>query len=121
MTTYNQFDVVVVPFPFMETAGSKLRPALILSDTQTFNMPMQKAVLAMITTSNRFPWSLDISIDDLQGAGLRSPSIIRMKLFTLENRFPFREASPTIVRRIGTLSKPDCAKVEMALSQLFGM
>jgi mRNA interferase MazF len=113
MTTYNQFDVVVVPFPFMETAGSKLRPALVLSATQTFNMPMQKAVLAMITTSNRFPWSLDISIDDLQGAGLRSPSIIRMKLFTLENR--------SIVRRIGTLSKLDCAKVEMALRQLFGM
>lgn len=57
--------------------------------------------------------SLDISIDDLQGAGLRSPSIIRMKLFTLENR--------SIVRQIGTLSKGDCDKVEMALTQLFGL
>jgi mRNA interferase MazF len=113
MATYNQFDVVVVPFPFMETADSKLRPALILSDAQIFNTPMQKAVLAMITTSNRFPWSLDISIDDLQGAGLRSPSIIRMKLFTLENR--------SIVRKIGMLSKGDYEKVEMALNQLFGM
>ena len=113
MATYNQFEVVTVPFPFMETAGSKLRPALILSDAQAFNVPMQKALLAMITTSNRFPWSLDISIDDLQGAGLRSPSIIRMKLFTLEDR--------SIVRQIGTLSKGDCNKVEMALIRLFGM
>ena len=57
--------------------------------------------------------SLDISIDDLQGAGLRSPSIIRMKLFTLENR--------SIVRKIGTLSKLDCAKVDTALTRLFGV
>lgn len=104
MITYNQFDVVVVPFPFIETAGSKLRPALVLSDAQSFNSPMRKAVLAMITTSNRFPWSLDISIDDLQSTGLRSPSIVRMKLFTLENR--------SIVRQIGTLSKNDCAQVK---------
>lgn len=57
--------------------------------------------------------SLDISIDDLQGAGLRSPSIIRMKLFTLENR--------SIVRKIGALSKLDCAKVDTALTRLFGV
>jgi mRNA interferase MazF len=64
-----------------------------------------------MATYNQFD-VLDISIDDLQGAGLRSPSIIRMKLFTLEDR--------SIVRKIGALSKNNCAKVEMALTRLFG-
>jgi mRNA interferase MazF len=82
---YSQFNVVVVPFPFTDSSAVKRRPALILSDAGTFNTPMQKGVMAMITTATHQSWALDISIADLSAAGLNAASIIRMKLLALPN------------------------------------
>jgi mRNA interferase MazF len=82
---YNQFDVVVVPFPFTDGSTTKRRPALIISEQITFNTPMQKSVMAMITTATHQPWILDVNISDLSAAGLNNPSIVRMKLFTLDH------------------------------------
>jgi mRNA interferase MazF len=67
---YNQFDVVVVPFPFTDTGTTKRRPALILSDSETFNTQMSKSVMAMITTATHKPWALDVIISDLPSSGL---------------------------------------------------
>jgi mRNA interferase MazF len=59
---YNQFDVVVVPFPFTDNSTTKRRPALIISEQIAFNTPMQKSVMAMITTPTHQPWALDVNI-----------------------------------------------------------
>ena len=108
---YSQFDVVVVPFPFTDSSAVKRRPALILSDEETFNTPMQKGVMAMITTATYQPWALDISITDLSAAGLNAASIMRMKLFTLDYSL--------ILRRIGHLGKADTGAVMTSIEQLF--
>ena len=49
MPTFEQFDVVVVPFPYTDTATSKRRPALVLSDASSFNNKIGQSVMAMIT------------------------------------------------------------------------
>ncbi len=108
---YNQFDVVVVPFPFTDSGSTKRRPALILSDAGMFNTPMQKGVMAMITTATYQPWALDISITDLSAAGLNAASIVRMKLFTLDYSL--------IVRQIGHLGESDADVVMKSIEQLF--
>ncbi|WP_249263502.1 type II toxin-antitoxin system PemK/MazF family toxin [Microcystis aeruginosa] len=46
---YEQFDVVVVPFPFTDINATKRRPALILSDALAFNTSVGRSVMAMIT------------------------------------------------------------------------
>src|ERR1700749_1701407 len=73
------WDVVVVPFPFAETEGSKRRPALGLSQ-RSFNEGGH-TVLAMITTKTTPPWPGDSVVADLVSAGLEKPCIIRWKLF----------------------------------------
>jgi mRNA interferase MazF len=108
---YDAFDVVVVPFPFTDKATTKRRPALILSDAQAFNLQVGQAVMAMITSAKNSDWPLDIDIQDLDSAGLPSPSMIRMKLFTLDAKL--------IIRKAGKLADPDQAKVIEALRQLF--
>jgi mRNA interferase MazF len=99
------WDVVVVPFPFTERAGTKRRPALVLSAT-AFNANGH-TLLAMITTKAQPPWPGDTVIEDLPSAGLRASCIIRLKAFTLDNRL--------ILRRIGHLSATDCTCVTAAL------
>ena len=100
-------DIVVVPCPFVERAGARRRPALVLS-RRSFN-DAGHTVLAMITTSSRARWPGDVMITDLQAAGLRVECRVRLKLFTLDNRL--------IVRRIGRLAHSDKATVLKSLSR----
>jgi mRNA interferase MazF len=106
-----QFDVVVVPFPFTDKAASKRRPALVISDAVGFNAPIAHSVMAMITTASHAPWPFDVPIQDLAATRLAAPSLVRMKLFTLDHDL--------VVRKLGHLATPDCAAVSNALQQVF--
>lgn len=110
--TYKKYDVVTVPFPFIDSAMQKRRPALVLSDHATFNTKIGHSVMAMITSEKNAPWPLDVKIGDLKQAGLPAPSVARMKLFTLDHRF--------VVARIGALSDADRMGVEASLHSLLG-
>jgi len=107
---FDTFDVVVVPFPFTDKKTTKRRPALILSDAKVFNCQVGQAVMAMITSAKNSGWPLDIEIQDLDSAGLPSPSAIRMKLFTLDEKL--------IIRKAGKLASSDQDKIIAALRQL---
>jgi len=109
--TFNQFDVVIVPFPFTDTANQKRRPALVISDHLAFNATMSRSVMAMITTASHSPWALDINILDLPSAGLPHPSVIRMKLFTLDDVL--------VIKRIGALGQADQNATQKAIAKLF--
>nr|WP_249263552.1 type II toxin-antitoxin system PemK/MazF family toxin [Microcystis aeruginosa] len=69
-----------------------------------------KGEMLPITTATHSSWLLDVRITNLQAAGLKTPSIVRMKLFTLEHSL--------IVKRIGKLTVNDRSIVEKALKQL---
>ena len=93
------WDVVVVPFPFTDRREAKRRPALVLSQT-AFNQ-RGHSVLAMITSAAQSAWPGDSRIEDLASAGLSHACIVRLKLFTLDNRF--------ILKKAGRLSPVDRA------------
>jgi mRNA interferase MazF len=111
MATFDRFAVVKVPFPFADRLATKTRPALILSDAVAFNVPAGHSVLAMITSAKHSSWPLDVPLTDLATAGLPAPSIVRMKLFTLDHRL--------ILARLGTLCPVDRQSVSTAIAQLF--
>jgi mRNA interferase MazF len=110
MATFEQFQVVVVPFPYTDRATTKRRPALVLSDATAFNGRIGQSVLAMITSAQHSNWPLDVEISDLDSAGLPAPSIIRMKLFTLDHRMT--------IRTCGALGREDREKTRQALAKL---
>ena len=111
IVTYKQFEVVVVPFPFTDRTARKKRPALIVSSATAFNKSTQKSVMAMITTASHSPWALDVPIMDLNSAGLKAKSIVRMKLFTLDDVL--------VIKKIGKLAVSDCSNLKKSLQQLF--
>jgi mRNA interferase MazF len=108
--TYKPFDVVVVPFPFTDVKADKRRPALILSSDAKFNKRSGHSVLAMITSQNNPDWPLDTKLTGNHQTGLKTPSKVRMKLFTLDNRL--------IVRKIGKLTIEDKKAVSNSLRSL---
>jgi mRNA interferase MazF len=103
------WDVVVVPFPFVEKAGARKRPALALS-ARSFN-EAGSTILAMITTRGHRPWPGDTELTDYQAAGLRVPCLVRLKLFTLDNRL--------LAKKIGRLRAEDRARVLAELRRYF--
>lgn len=106
----DQWDVVVVPFPFSERPAAKRRPALVLS-RRTFNRGGH-TVLAMITSGPHSPWPGDSALSDYRAAGLKVPCIVRLKLFTLDNRL--------LLRTIGRLSATDHRAVVASLEAYLG-
>jgi len=107
---YDRFEVVIVPFPFTDKAQVKRRPALVLSSHRAFGKLAGHSVLAMITSAKNPPWPLDVPIADLSQAGLPAPSVVRMKLFTLDHRF--------IIASSGMLATKDRKAVTKALEAL---
>ncbi len=106
---YEAFDVVVVPFPFTDRNTTKRRPALVISNADTFNKHVGQSVLAMITSAKNSDWPLDTEIEDLDAAGLPSASIVRMKLFTLDDKL--------ILRKAGALAKNDQQKISKVVKK----
>ena len=109
---FEQWQVVVVPFPFAERPARHRRPALVVSRPDGLGNVIGHSVLAMITSAAHRRWPLDVPVSDLAEAGLPAPSVVRMKLFTLDDRL--------IERSVGTLGRSDAHAVELALARLLG-
>ena len=110
--TFDQYDVVRVPFPFTDTNATKNRPALVLSDAVLFNDHIGHSAMAMITSKGNDPWPLDCDIRNLKAAGLPVPSKVRLKLFTLDHR---------LVRgKLGHLGAEDQKSVGKSQGDLLG-
>lgn len=107
---FEQWAVVVVPFPFTDRSGTRRRPALVVSRPEALGNPVGQSVLAMITSAAHRAWPLDIPVRDRAAAGLPAPSVVRMKLFTLDDRL--------VHRQIGALSTADASAVAAALTRL---
>jgi len=70
-------------------------------------------VLAMVTTAATSTRPDDVELTDLRSAGLRAPSVVRMKLFSLDNRL--------IARRVGVIGASDRAAVRAGVQALIAI
>ena len=105
-------DVAVVPFPFSDIAVAKPRPGVVISSAVS-NDQAGETLLAMITTAAAGGRPGDTQLNDLAEAGLKTPCVMRLKLFTLDNRL--------IARRVGALSAPDRKAAGMAIRRVIGL
>lgn len=110
--TFRRWDVVSVPFPFVEGHATKRRPALVVS-TDAFHRAHRACLGAMMTTARNMQDVRpdDIAIADLAGAGLPRPCVIRLaRLATFE--------WSDRIRRVGA---PERSPVAALLKRWFGV
>jgi mRNA interferase MazF len=105
----DRFQTVVVPFPFAEQPVLKRRPAVVVS-SRAFNEANGASLVAMATTAKSTAWPSDITLTDLEQAGLQTPCILRMRLVTLPNDL--------ILRGLGRLSALDRLACERGLAEM---
>lgn len=106
--TYKPYTIISVPFPFTDSAQTKKRPAVVVSSEYHQNKTSHVTLL-MVTTAKHSRWDDDHIIIDLASAGLRTPSIVRQKLFTIDSRL--------IIKKIGILGIEDQKNLAHLLSQ----
>jgi len=94
----DQWDVARVPFPFTDRLAEKKRPALVIS-ARAFNAAAGHTIMAMITKRDQSVWPQDYDVREWAKAGLKFPSWVRMKFFTIENSL--------IVDTLGTFQPSD--------------
>jgi mRNA interferase MazF len=78
MSIYRQRDIVLVPFPFSDLSGQKVRPVLILSN-DVYNQQSADVVVCGLTTNlSPAPYSIIIEVTDVKQPGtLRHKSKIK--------------------------------------------
>ena len=106
--SFKAYDVVIVPFPYVDRLAEKRRPALVISSAAlaTFGVLW----VAMITSAANDAWTCDVPIVDLDRAGLPAASVVRTaKIACIE---PGR-----VVRRAGTLSARNASLVAERLDE----
>lgn len=109
-----RFSVVLVPFPFDDLSGQKVRPAVCLTDAVGIH---RHVVLAFITsTVPSTPEPTDILLapgtPDFARTGLRVPSTLRLhRMVTM--------STSTIRRQLGILAPGTQDEVQQRLRTLF--
>ncbi|HDN79692.1 MAG TPA: type II toxin-antitoxin system PemK/MazF family toxin [Chloroflexi bacterium] len=79
MSIYKQRDIVLVPFPFSDLSGRKVRPVLILSN-DSYNQRSADVIVCGLTTNLKpTPYSIIIDVTDVEQVGtLRHRSKIKV-------------------------------------------
>ncbi|OKH55938.1 growth inhibitor [Calothrix sp. HK-06] len=106
MQNYQPGFVVLLAFPFSDTATFKFRPALVLLDTGDDDIVVSRI------TSQVSQTDLDIEITEWQQAGLMRPSVVRLhKVNTIEKSL--------VNRQLGTLQFNDWLQVRQGIQQIW--
>jgi mRNA interferase MazF len=97
MTTYNQGDVLLVPYLFTDQRGSKQRPSVVISGN-AYNRTHPDVILAPIT-GHAVAATDEVSLVSWQAAGLLKPSSVKPVLSSFDTRL--------VRRRLGALTTAD--------------
>ena len=107
-----QRDLVLLPYPFSDQEGTKVRPAIIVSN-ENFNRKSQDFIMVPLTTTiKEEPFSFIIRQEDLISGKLLKPSRVRVdKLFVVNKKL--------IMMEIGTLNDISFEKIKEEIRKIF--
>jgi mRNA interferase MazF len=98
-------SVILIPFPFTDLRGSKIRPAVVLSKSEL------DVTICFITSEFKWKTEYDISVFPSERNGLKVPSLIRIgKIATIDTTL--------VLGELGELSNFEIAELDKGLKRL---
>ena len=111
--TYSRGDVVLVPFPFSDLSGGKQRPGVVIS-ADSHIRAQNDLIVAQISSQVGNPVPPDeYEIVDWPHVGLLFPSVVRPKLFTLEDSI--------VVRSLGHIPVAEMQQIDQRLRMVLAL
>lgn len=111
MTSYDQGDVLLVPFPFTDQSGVKQRPAVVLS-ANAYNRSHPDLIMAPVTSQIK-GGADEPEVVDWQAAGLLKPSVVKPILSSFEARL--------VRRQLGRLTHADLTQVRGLFARILNL
>lgn len=112
MMNCNRGDVVLLEVEFSDGVGSKLRPALIISDN-SYNKARDEIVVSGITSNVERKYFGDTEISTRVKAGLKVPSLSTAIIQTVKKKL--------IRKQLGTIDKKEFAVIEKNIAKALGL
>ena len=108
----NQRELVLLPYPFSDMEGTKVRPALVISNN-SFNKKSDDCIMVPLTAIiKNEPYSIIINQKDLSSGKLLKQSRIRAdKIFCVEKNL--------IIMKIGVINEEIFEKVKSEIMKIF--
>ena len=109
---FQQKELVLLPYPFSDQGGSKVRPAIIVSN-DNFNKRCEDCVMVPLTTViKEEPFSLIVNQDSLESGRLLKQSRVRIdKIFTIKKSL--------IIMKIGKINNEMLVKIKSEVGKVF--
>ncbi|MFA0764490.1 MAG: hypothetical protein OXFUSZZB_000647 [Candidatus Fervidibacter sp.] len=108
---FQRGDVVLIPFPFTDLSAKRVRPAIVVSVPE-YEQNTGDIIVAQVT-SRQHSLPTDYALQDWQFAGLLRPSVVRVKLATIN--------AALVQFRTGRLSDRDLEEVDKRLRLALGL
>jgi len=107
----NQRDIVLLPFPFSDQTGLKVRPAIIISN-DSFNKPSEDVIVCAITSViDKSKHSVLLDQKDMENGYLHQQSAIKV-----ENILKVKKS--LILKTIATVNKNVLTKILGVLEKI---
>jgi len=110
--TYEQGDILLMPFPYSDLTAVKKRPVLVVSDGQ-YNSIGDDIIICGITSNPKLaPYSVTFENSDLVSGGVPSSSRVKAdKIFALEKS--------GIIKKLAKLSDKKIDEVKDQMLRIF--
>ena len=112
---YKQGDIILVPFPFTDFSGEKVRPAIVLSsrgEGDDLTLCFISSVVPNKILGNEV--LIDKKKENFEKTGLKVSSIIKVtKIATLEKK--------VVLGKLGILDKANLLKVKIIIKKYFDL
>lgn len=103
--------IILIPFPFTDLSGAKVRPALVISSISRGD---DMVVIFISSKKEKIISSSDIVVSPTKGNGIKGTSVICCgKIATLEKKMALGE--------LGVLEKEAMKKVDSSLKKVLGL
>jgi mRNA interferase MazF len=108
-----QRDLLLVPFPFSDQSGRKVRPVIVVSNN-TFNEKSEDIIVIAVTSNiSKDYYSLSLTNNDLEEGKLFTPCCIKVEnILKLEKEL--------IVKKIGRINEKTLKEIISVLFKIVG-
>ena len=107
-------DIVLVPFPFSDLTGKKVRPAIIISTKNNIDVIVAFISSVVPERLSDFDFLLPANHSDFLTTGLKKTSLFKMnKVLTLDRT--------KILRRLGRVTPSISKQIDIKLKRAFGI
>ncbi len=108
----NQRDLVLLPYPFSDLKGRKVRPAIVVSNNNFNRMCLDCIAVPLTSVLKEEPFSFLINQSDMENGKLIRPSRVRVdKIFSVEKRL--------VQMKIGNVNDNFFDKLKSELIEVF--